>query len=548
MRLTWLAIHSSYSHSSLALPMVHAAAEGGGVPAEWSRVQATVKDQVPTIVAQVVGQRPDVLTGTAYLFNRQVLLSVVRRVKVLRPDCLVILGGPEFLGDNAAFLESEPAVDVVLRGEGEEALPHWLEHVASPESWTTIPGLCWRDADGRVHDDGRRAVVADLNALPSPTSSRFFDWSRPFVQLETSRGCFGTCSFCTSAVDCRVRTVGLRRIAEDLEQVRDRGVREVRLLDRTFNANSRRAVELLRLFRTRFPDLRFHLEIHPALLNQSVRDELAVAPPGVLHLEVGLQTTSETSLLACRRMAEVEASLEGLRFLCGCPNLEVHVDLLAGLPGIGMDHIVSDLDRLTRMGPQEIQLEILKILPGTPLAAEAGGLGIDYAPDPPYEVLRTPTMSLTDLQEARHVSQLIDSYYNQPDLHAVIRRVCAHDPEFYQTFRRFLVRKGALGMPVALERRFQLLHDYLQGRDASACQELELVWLKAGFSPQHGLCRARLWKGDVPGDAQVVEGALPQQREVRVWHLRQDLADCWVVFDRSSQQRRAAAVCQRMDV
>ena len=566
MRVTWLDINSSFSHASLALPAIHAAA-GQSAAAEWTAVSATVKDDVGTVAARVVREEPDVLAAGVYLFTRESVLRVVHRVKAILPACRVLLGGPEFLGDNSAFLHCEAAVTAVCRGDGEAAFGQWLQRLDQPATWGTIPGLCWLDADGACRDNGL-AVLDRWPELPPPTVSAFFDWSKPFVQIETSRGCPHHCRFCTSCRFGQPRNRTLDCVRRELEICRRHDVHEVRVLDRTFNAEPDRAAELLRLFLDEFPEMRFHLEIHPAFLNADLRAVLCTAPPGRLHLEVGLQTTCPVAYAACRRGGTPETSLDGLEFLCAYRQLAVHVDLLAGLPGLTLEHLLADIRRVVLLAPDEIQLEILKILPGTPFQAEAGALGLAFAPDPPYEVLRTPQMSTADLSTARHLSRLLDQYANHPALRAVVHGTAARRPAFVIEFLQFLHQDGdgspcsvpaavgvsrggpaataLTGVPASLETRFRRLHAFLVMQDNAAATELEVAWLNAGLSPARGLGHTEPWKAEIPADAERIEGQDVLARPgTHIWLLRCPGMLYWFVFDRSGARSRPATIYRK---
>ena len=481
MTILWIDLNSSYAHASLALPALHAqwTDEGG---AEWEVVSATVNENPGPVVEQICLRRPDVLASTAWLFNHEALLHIGARAKALLPDCQLVLGGPEFLGDNEAYLRRHPYVDAVFRGEGEEAFPQWLACREHPEAWRGVPGLCYLDpASGEYRDNGR-AGVARFDRLVPPEESRFFNWSKPFVQLETTRGCFNTCAFCVSGGEKPVRALPVEGIARRLENIRRHGIRDVRLLDRTFNYNAARARELLELFRAFHPDMRFHLEIHPALLTDELKDLLREMPPGLLHLEAGIQSLHADVLGASRRTGSLEASLEGLRFLCSLPNVTTHADLIAGLPLYRLPQIFDDVRALAGYRAGEIQLESLKVLPGTEMRRRAGELGLCYSPLPPYEVLATRETSPGELQTARLLSRLLDGYYNTEAWQDVTRRLVLHDADFLHTFLAYLTHLNVIDHPLSLERRGILLYDFCLEHYPAFASAVSRAWIEAGLS------------------------------------------------------------------
>jgi len=530
VRLTWLAAVASWAHSAPALPMLHAAARN--VPGvTWSAVRATIHDDPAETAYRIWQQRPDLLTGTVYLFNRRFVLDVCARVKAMLPECTVVLGGPEWLGNNEATLRAAPFLDAVIRGEGECILADFLAAVRDGRPWQDIPGVCSLTAAGGYVDNGCAPPANDFASLPPPTDSPFFEWDKPFVSIETARGCPFACSFCTSAVVGRpLRTLPFERVQAMLDRCAERGVREVRVLDRTFNAPPDRARNLLAMMRSRFPDIRFHLEWHPDILPDYLREELARWPPGRLHLEVGIQTTAPDVLRMLNRSADAAAALQNLRFLCGLPNLTVHADLMTGLPGQTLDQVFRDLDALAAAGAHEIQIEVLKVLPGTPLSASASDLGIAYAPAPPWEVLQTPDMSPDDLATARRLSRVVDAFYNAPELRTSTRTAWSEQPGFFRRFTAGI--EHVLTFPASLERRFRTFHQYARRHDLPRTAEtLEVAWLRCGFSPRHGIARAQPWRGPVPDDLVFDESPPPGQTRgtPRVWRVHGRFAEYWVL-------------------
>ena len=374
MKILWIDLNSSYAHSSLALPALHAQTKDD-TDYEWSIVSATISENVGMVVDEICRQKPDVLAATCWLFNHEALMHITSRVKALLPEAVLIMGGPEFLGNNEAFLRRNTWVDGVFRGEGEEEFSRWLRCWNLPEAWKNINGLCWLDADGQYQDNGLARVLA-FDSLTPPEESDFFPWGKPFVQLETTRGCFNTCAFCVSGGEKPVRTLSIEAIRKRLQTIHQHGIRNVRVLDRTFNFHPRRAKELLNLFLEFHPHIRFHLEIHPALLSEELKAELQRLPEGLLHLEAGIQSLREPVLEQCRRMGKLPDALEGLQFLCSLDNMETHADLIAGLPLYRLEEIFEDVRTLASYEAGEIQLESLKLLPGTEMRRRAEELGI----------------------------------------------------------------------------------------------------------------------------------------------------------------------------
>ena len=480
MKILWIDLNSSYAHSSLALPALHAQIMTDP-SIEWEIVSATINENTGMIVDEIYRHRPDILAATTWLFNHEQLMHVASRVKALLPEACLVLGGPEFLGDNEEFLRKNLFVDCVFRGEGEEVFPQWLTCWNHPEQWHTVPGLCYLTPNKEYKDNGIARVLNFAGLVP-PEQSRFFNWSKPFVQLETTRGCFNTCAFCVSGGEKPVRTLSIESIRERLQLIHAHGIKNVRVLDRTFNYNPRRAKELLRLFLEFHPDIRFHLEIHPALLSEELKEELSLLPKGLLHLEAGIQSLREPVLEKSRRMGKLSDALDGLRFLCALPNMETHADLIAGLPLYHLHEIFEDVRTLAGYAAGEIQLESLKLLPGTEMRRRAEELGIKYSPLPPYEVLQTHEISVSELQTARQLSRLLDGFYNTPAWQALTRELILNDEQFLHRFLAYLTKANLIDQPMSLEKRGLILYEFCKQNYPEYQIHAAIAWIEAGMS------------------------------------------------------------------
>lgn len=478
MNLLWLDLNSSYAHSSLALPAIHAQVRDRDI--NWIKVSATINENPGMIAGRIYEHRPDIIAATCWLFNHEELMHILSRAKALMPQCTIILGGPEFLGDNSRFLSRNGFVECVFRGEGEETFRKWLDYWSEKDRWTNIEGLCYYDSEGIYHDNGI-AKVMDFESIVSPEESDFFNWEKPFVQLETTRGCFNTCAFCVSGGEKPVRNLSIKKISDRVRKIHDSGIRNIRVLDRTFNYNTRHATALLELFKE-YPDTNFHLEIHPALLNDKIKEELKGVPKGLLHLEAGIQSLREVVLTTSRRAGKLADALEGLKFLCSLDNMETHADLIAGLPYYHLNEIFEDVRTLAGFNAGEIQLESLKLLPGTEMRRRAEELGIRYSPLPPYEVLETNEISSGELQTARLLSRLLDGFYNAKAWQKITRKLILKDENFLHIFLRYLTDIGVIDQPLGLERRGLILYDFCKVQYPEYLLEVTQAWIEAGMS------------------------------------------------------------------
>lgn len=533
-RLLFLTVNSSFSHSSLALPLLHTACKNLA-NWEWVRYDMTIASDVMSALEEIYSYRCDLLATDLYLFNRQTALEVLERYHTLAPSCRIVAGGPECLGSGAdELLEKYPFLDCVFRGEGENIFREYLENIFSRE----------RDFKGILPADGNAVYEAWANS-PYPVTDQFFTADKPFVQIETSRGCPMKCFYCTSGnTQTRYRT--LEAVHEELKLLSDRGVKEVRVLDRTFNLPQERGEALLRMFREDFPEMKFHLELHPQFLNDSLCQEISRALPGQLHIEVGIQSLNSDVQQFSGRRSNTQAALDGLKFLCSSTAFETHADLLAGLPGETLDHIISDTATLMALDTAEIQLEVLKALPGTPLREIAGKFGIKYSPNPPYDVMQTNTMTLSDMQKAKDLSRLLDITYNHRFLHIPVKAMSEECKDFVVKLLEFFHQSGGSSSTVwDLKKRFLFLLNFCQVNGLkTARRHLAYQWLLAGYLPNQGPDEYSQKVETVPEDAQLVSGdpACLNLRESRYWQFALTDKIHYLAYNRQFALNRPAAI------
>lgn len=448
--VVFLEINSSYSHSLLSEAILHARAAVKFPQWQWKKVSGLVATPTEEMVQALEEIDPELILSSVYLFNHTAVLAILEAYQVRHPEVRIVLGGPEFLGDNREFLATHPGMEAV---RGEEAA-----------------------LDEILADQPPRAerLSETLDEIPSPYRMNMIPSDRPFYQLETSRGCDSNCIFCTSCRDISGggRYYSLERVVQDLDALSAAHYKEIRLLDRTFNMPPERAAKLLQLFRERYSNMRFHLEIDPGRLKNSVLEELKKAPDGQLHVEAGIQSLDVGVLRKIRRAATAENMLNGLRQLIAIGKFEVHCDLIAGLPGQTFASLEKDIMTLIAANPAEIQLEVLKILPGTPLEKNLpAGMQVDSSL--PRAVIATAHMTAAEIFEAVRWSVFLESFYNRPELRVVLRLAELQQPGWIRGF--FCQIRDQLnpqGGKLSLDRRYALL---LQSNCPTAARQAAML-------------------------------------------------------------------------
>lgn len=474
-RITFLGLNASYSHSMLSYGYIRSYTEEKLPEWKWSLVEKTINEKKEAIINEIITTSPDVLILTCYLFNIEYSLKIIKKIKQLLPELKIFSGGPEFLGDNKNFLLKNPEWDAVFRGD-ETSFYQVLENIDSRKNWKKIPGICYLDEKSYI-DVGTSLFSGNPDTIPSPFQKGLFSKSKPFVHIETSRGCNGKCSFCTSSLSNGISCFSLDRVFNDLNCLEKEGIKEIRVIDRTFNDPEERSIKLLEMFHRNFSEMRFHLEINPAILMASQIEVMQKFKPGKLHIEIGIQSCSSDTLKSVKRYGTADKSMKGLESICSLKKIPVHADLIFGLPGQTFQNVLEDVQNMILFNPDEIQLESLKILPGTELRKMSG---IKWNPDPPYQVLNTPQLDSEKLHKLEILSLILDCYFNTPKLKNLFIYICRKENSFIKSLIKGYLDVSGKNGKLSHKKRFQLLEKFMPENDITSAL-YKFSWLAAGL-------------------------------------------------------------------
>ncbi len=375
------------------------------------------------IAERLLAENPAILGLGVYIWNVSVITQVAQAIKGVRPDIVLVLGGPEISHE----YENTPlydAADYIVCGEGEIAFRQ----------------LCEAILEGRPPAQKMiQAERLDVTQLHLPYDAYTEDdVTRRLVYVEASRGCPFRCEFCLSSLDPQVRDFPLEPFLDALKTLLARGVRNLLFVDRTFNLKTDRADAILRFLLEHWREgVRVHFEIVPDRLNEVLLRRMAEFPPEGLHLEVGVQTFTPLVLENISRRQDKQKTLETIRFLREQTGVLLHADLVAGLPGESWETFAASFDQLLALRPHEIQVGILKRLKGAPIARHIPEHRMVFSAQAPYEILQTDRLEFSQMQRIKRFARYFDLFYNSGNFPASLPRLFQSRPSAFDAFMAF---------------------------------------------------------------------------------------------------------------
>lgn len=421
MKILLTTLHAKYSHSSLALPSL--AASCANISNISIKIQElTINEQHGHLLRQLISEHANLIAFSCYIWNIEQTLRLVSDIKKISPETTIVLGGPEVSFSVFELMAKNPEVDYVVKGEGEKTFRLLIETLKDNnlKLLDTIPNLFYRQEETictGVGDDG----YLKLDELPSPFQQDLVNLEKPLIYYETSRGCPFSCAFCLSSTETAVRSYSKDRMESDLFYLMQHKADTIKFVDRTFNYNPKRANSIWSYILEHNRSSHFHFEIAADLLTDENIEILRHVPPDTFQFEIGIQSTFADTLKQVNRASDLESSYEAIRRLRSETNINLHLDLVAGLPGENYDQFLQSLDILIALEPHQIQVEPLKILKGSKMREIAAIENYRYSQHPPYTILKNRWLSFNDICRIETVGKLLDLFYNQSRFPSTLR-------------------------------------------------------------------------------------------------------------------------------
>lgn len=466
MKIFLTAINAKYIHSNLAVYSLRAYAKD--YQDQIVIGEYTINNRVDYILEQIYKAKPDVLCFSCYIWNMDYVEELITEYHKLCPEVPIWVGGPEVSYEVETFLAEHPQVTGVMIGEGERTFKQLCKYYVNRAGpLEEIRGIAFRDQDSGKTVFTPAQEPMNMSDIPF-CYDHIENFENRIIYYESSRGCPFNCSYCLSSIDKKLRFRDIELVKKELAFFIEKKVPQVKFVDRTFNCRHDHAMEIWRFVKEHDNGItNFHFEISADLLNE---EELALIHdmrPGLIQLEIGVQSTNETTIREIHRTMKLELLKDIVRKIQSGENIHEHLDLIAGLPYEDYATFAKSFDEIYALKPNQLQLGFLKVLKGSYMYEHAAEYEIVYHEKTPYEVMKTKWLSFDDVLKIKQVEEMLEVYYNSGQFEITMKVM---EPLFesafamFQEFGAFYEEKGYFGMSHSRIRRAEILLEFMRER------------------------------------------------------------------------------------
>lgn len=491
MQASLIAINSKYIHTGLGLRYVGEYARQQGH--DIKLIEETTNTPILTVLEKIMDEKSRVFAFSVHIWNKPFVFRLIGMLKKLRPDALVVVGGPEVAFDAERIFMEQPAIDYIVQGEGEICFTELLSAIET--DCRTVPLHIAYMENGSVKLNGGTTVIEDMKILPFPYPDlEQVLAEHKIVYYECTRGCPFNCSYCLSGISRSVRKRPLELVMADLNRFVAAGADLVKFVDRTYNLDEKYFLPIMKYLAELDTKATFHFEIKADMLSDTVLDFLQNVPKGRFQMEIGIQSTNQPTLTAINRQDNWKRLEANVKRLLSFKNIHIHVDLIAGLPFEGLKEFAKSFNDVYGLGADMLQLGFLKVLPGTQMNNETKEHDLRYMDEPPYEILATKYMPYKDMQLLKRLENVFDQTGNTDyfvyTLKALLRESGKDAFTFFVGLTEWWVRNGHYPQGHNAKGTAKLLYDYINDTFAEEQKKILIETLRydvftkiAGWKP-----------------------------------------------------------------
>ena len=440
MKNILVGINSKYVHTNLAIRYLKKYIEENSNE-KIKIYESSINNNIQKIIRDIVEYEPDNIFFSVYIWNVEMVFKITKELKKILPNKRIILGGPEVSYNPDEILEKNLEIDGILIGEGENVLLNFLT-----KDIKNVKGVYYRE-DNKIKFNGFEPLIENLDIIPFPYDDEELEDVHKIVYYESSRGCPFNCSYCMSSIDKSVRYFSLERTKKDLKKFIDIGTRLVKFVDRTFNLNKDRYMEIWKFLLENYREnITFHFEINANIFDDEVLEFLKKVPRKLFQFEIGVQTTNPSTMKAINRNNSLDRLFHNVT--CINKNIHLHLDLIAGLPFEDYETFGKSFDYVYKTKCEMIQLGFLKMLKGTQMKDEGEKYSYKYLDFPPYEILSNEFISYKDICRLKDIEEVLDFYYNSQkflkSVDFVVENFFESPFKFFESIGDFYKERGYL--------------------------------------------------------------------------------------------------------
>jgi len=504
MKILLVAVNAKYIHSNPAVYSLRAYAK------EYRELigiaEYTGNQQTDEILADIYQRRPDVAAFSCYIWNVEYIKEIIRNLRLVMPEIKIWVGGPEVSYNAIEFLEEMSEADGVMAGEGEHTFLTLVRYYAEAAgSLEQIPGIV-RQKESGGWGVNPAAKIPDMDDIPFLYED-LSEFTNRIIYYESSRGCPYSCSYCLSSIEKKVRFRSLPLVKRELQYLLDRQVVQVKFVDRTFNCNHAHALGIWRYIQEHDNGVtNFHFEIAGDLLNEEELSILKKMRPGLVQLEIGVQSVNPKTILEIDRVMDLGVLSEITGRILEGNNIHLHLDLIAGLPFEDYESVVNSFNEVYYMRPHQLQLGFLKLLKGSKMHRKAGDYGIAGRQNPPYEVLYTSWISFEEILKLKGVEEMVEIYFNSHQFTYTMKKLLqAFKTPFamFQAMSEYYENQKLTGQNHSRLKRIQILrsfaleYDFVQAALYEELLLLDLYLRENSKSRPHWAADLSVWKKEI---------------------------------------------------
>lgn len=463
MKILLVACNAKYIHSNLAVYDLQAYASDYAdhiVLKEY-----TINQQKDDIMRDIYLEHPDVVCVSCYIWNLSFVKELMADLIKILPGADFWAGGPEVSYDAEKFLTENSEFKGVMVGEGEETFKELAGYYVekNPQNLKDMTGICYRDGDQIIHNGWRQ--IMDLSSIPFIYKD-LSEFKNRIIYYESSRGCPFSCSYCLSSIDKKLRFRDTETVKKELQFFIDNKVPQVKFVDRTFNCKHDHAMAIWKYINEHDNGVtNFHFEISADLLREEELQEMSTMRPGLIQLEIGVQSTNPDTIKAIHRTMDFEKLKGIVDRIHSFGNIHQHLDLIAGLPYEDYDSFRNSFNDVYALKPQQLQLGFLKVLKGSHMMEMCREYGIVYKTQEPYEVLSTKWLDYDHVLKLKTVENMVEVYYNSGQFQNTLEYLENFFQDAFSIYERlgsFYMEKGYGDVSHTRMRRYEILLEFLE--------------------------------------------------------------------------------------